>query len=69
MPMTKVLKTEPSLHAIYDSAHKLGVLLENCDIYKCPLSLVDWAQGYYNAPAPTVDTARSPWALFSSNFG
>ncbi|KPJ14436.1 hypothetical protein RR48_13507 [Papilio machaon] len=69
MPLTKVLKTEPLQHTIYDSAHRLGVLLESCDIYKCPLSLVDWAQGYYNAPAPQIDTARSPWALFSSNFG
>ncbi|CAG4940020.1 unnamed protein product [Parnassius apollo] len=69
LPMTKLLKTEPLEHTIYDSAHRLGVILENCDIYKCPISLVDWAQGYYNAPAPKIDTARNPWALFSSNFG
>ncbi|XP_049871773.1 uncharacterized protein LOC126370792 [Pectinophora gossypiella] len=69
LPMSKVLQTEPLEHTIYDSAHRLGVLLENCDIYKCPLSLVDLAQGYYNAPAPKMDSGLRPWSLFSSTFG
>lgn len=67
--MSKVLQSEPLEHTIYDSAHRLGVLLESCDQFKCPLSLVDLAKGYYNAPAPSLDTARNPWALFSSSFG
>lgn len=69
LPMAKILPEEPLEHAVYDAAHRLGVLLKNCDIYKCPISLVDLAQGYYNAPAPKIDTARNPWALFSSRFG
>ncbi|CAG9565946.1 unnamed protein product [Danaus chrysippus] len=69
MPMTKVLPTEPLEHTIYDAAHRLGSLLKSCDTFNCPLSLVDLAKGYYNAPAPNVDTAKSPWALFSSSFG
>ncbi|XP_028032472.1 uncharacterized protein LOC114244769 [Bombyx mandarina] len=68
LPMSKVLSTEPIEHAVYDSAHRLGVLLQNCDIYECPISLVDLAQGYYNAPAPKVDTGLNPWSLFSSSF-
>ncbi|XP_026326098.1 uncharacterized protein LOC113234815 [Hyposmocoma kahamanoa] len=68
-PMSKVLPYEPAEHEIYDSAHRLGKLLDSCDQYKCPVSLVDLAQGYYNAPAPNVDTSLKPWALFSSNFG
>ncbi|VVC97720.1 unnamed protein product, partial [Leptidea sinapis] len=68
LPITKVLPTEPLEHTIYDSAHRLGLLLKTCDNFKCPLSLVDWAQGYYNAPAPIVDTAKSPWTLFSSSY-
>ncbi|KAM3960415.1 uncharacterized protein ACR2FA_005513 [Aphomia sociella] len=69
LPVTKVLPEEPVEHLIYDSAHRLGTLLESCETFKCPVSLVDWAQGYYNAPAPKVDPAIRPWALFSSNFG
>ncbi|KAI8434491.1 hypothetical protein MSG28_012505 [Choristoneura fumiferana] len=69
LPMAKVLPEEPLEHAVYDAAHRLGALLENCDAYKCPISLVDLAQGYYNAPAPKIDTAKNPWALFSSRFG
>ncbi|KAG6451058.1 uncharacterized protein LOC115444166 [Manduca sexta] len=70
LPMVKVLTSEPLEHTIYDSAHRLGVMLENCDnMFHCPISLVDLAKGYYNAPSPGVDTMRSPWALFSSNFG
>ncbi|XP_041980979.1 uncharacterized protein LOC121734434 [Aricia agestis] len=69
LPMAKVLPTEPLAHTIYDSAHRLGALLNSCDTYKCPLSLVDLAKGYYNAPAPKSNTAIRPWALFSSNFG
>lgn len=69
LPLSKVFPGEPLEHSIYDAAHRLGTLLENCDVYKCPLSLVDMAQGYYNAPSPKVDLARSPWAMFSSRFG
>ncbi|XP_028168034.1 uncharacterized protein LOC114358300 [Ostrinia furnacalis] len=69
LPMSKVLPVEPLEHSIYDSAHRLSNILSDCDKYSCPISLVDWAMGYYNAPAPQVDTARQPWALFSSNFG
>ncbi|XP_046966946.1 uncharacterized protein LOC124534954 [Vanessa cardui] len=69
LPMAKVLPSEPLEHTLYDSAHRLGLLLDTCENFKCPLSLVDLAKGYYNAPAPNVDTARSPWALFSSSFG
>ncbi|KAG6451057.1 uncharacterized protein LOC115444161 [Manduca sexta] len=68
MPMTKLLPIEPLEHKIYDAAHRLGVLLENCNVYKCPISLVDLALGYYNAPAPRVDTALNPWTLFSSSY-
>ncbi|XP_063367868.1 uncharacterized protein LOC134656279 [Cydia amplana] len=68
LPMSKVLHEEPIEHAIYDSAHRLGVLLDNCDMYKCPLSLVDLAQGYYSTPPSNVNAA-SPWAAFNSNFG
>ncbi|KAJ0174997.1 hypothetical protein K1T71_009138 [Dendrolimus kikuchii] len=69
LPRAKVLATEPLEHMIYDSAHRLGVLLENCDaMFTCPISLVDWAKGYYNAPSPKTDTSKRPWALFSSNF-
>ncbi|XP_047506333.1 uncharacterized protein LOC125050488 [Pieris napi] len=68
LPMAKVLPTEPLEHAIYDSAHRLGVLLDSCENFKCPLSLVDLAKGYYNAPAPTGDISKSPWSLFSSSF-
>lgn len=69
LPKVKVLATEPLEHTIYDSAHRLGVLLENCDaMFTCPISLVDWAKGYYNAPSPNVDTIKSPWALFSNSF-
>ncbi|CAH2087615.1 unnamed protein product [Euphydryas editha] len=67
LPMTKVLSTEPPENILYDAAHRLGVLLNSCDKYNCPISLVDLAKGYYNAPAPTVDVASHPWALFSSN--
>ncbi|XP_045776055.1 uncharacterized protein LOC123874609 [Maniola jurtina] len=69
LPMAKLLPSEPMEHAIYDAAHRLGALLESCDNFECPLSLVDLAKGYYNAPAPTLDIARNPWALFSSRFG
>ncbi|GBP60339.1 hypothetical protein EVAR_91374_1 [Eumeta japonica] len=69
MPMTKVLPSEPLEHSIYDAAYRLGTMLDNCDRYKCPLSLVDLALGYYNAPAPKLDTRLKPWALFSSSFG
>ncbi|XP_063382827.1 uncharacterized protein LOC134669248 [Cydia fagiglandana] len=68
LPMSKVLPEEPIEHAIYDSAHRLGVLLENCDMYTCPLSLVDLAQGYYSTPPANVDP-MSPWAAFNGNFG
>ncbi|XP_053611532.1 uncharacterized protein LOC128675852 [Plodia interpunctella] len=68
LPMSKVLPEEPLEHTIYDAAHRLGVMMESCDMFQCPLSLVDWAQGYYNAPAPKLDTASHPWALFSSSF-
>lgn len=67
--MSKVIPTEPIEHQIYDSAHRLGKLLESCDQYMCPLSLVDLAQGYYNAPVSNIDTAMKSWALFNSNFG
>ncbi|CAG4935767.1 unnamed protein product [Colias eurytheme] len=69
LPMAKLLPTEPLEHAVYDSAHRLGALLKSCDNYKCPFSLVDLAKGYYNAPPPSVDIAKSPWALFSNSFG
>ncbi|KAJ0174996.1 hypothetical protein K1T71_009137 [Dendrolimus kikuchii] len=69
LPITKVLQVEPLEHTIYDSAHRLGVLLDSCDSFNCPISLVDLAQGYYNAPAPKVNTALNPWTLFSSSFG
>ncbi|XP_045450450.1 uncharacterized protein LOC123659245 [Melitaea cinxia] len=69
LPMMKVLPSEPPEHALYDAAHRLGVLLKSCDNFKCPLSLVDLAKGYYNAPAPTLDIASQPWALFSNTFG
>ncbi|XP_072938399.1 uncharacterized protein [Epargyreus clarus] len=69
LPMTKVLPTEPMSHNIYDAAHRLGVLLDSCDQFSCPISLVDWAQGYYNAPATKQDIAKNPWSLFSSRFG
>ncbi|CAG9791037.1 unnamed protein product [Diatraea saccharalis] len=69
LPITKVLPVEPLEHTIYDSAHRLSNTLDDCDSYNCPISLVDWAQGYYNAPAPQVDVSKQPWALFSSNFG
>ncbi|CAH0399375.1 unnamed protein product [Chilo suppressalis] len=68
MPLTKVLPVEPLEHTIYDSAHRLSVTLDDCDVYDCPISLVDLAKGYYNAPAPQVDIAKQPWALFSSSF-
>lgn len=66
--MTKVLSIEPLEHTIYDAAHRLGALLGSCDAYTCPMSLVNLARGYYNAPAPKVDTGLNPWSLFSSNF-
>ncbi|KAL0821275.1 hypothetical protein ABMA28_005875 [Loxostege sticticalis] len=69
LPMTKVLPIEPLEHTIYDSAHRLGTMLSDCEVFTCPISLVDWAKGYYNAPAPKVDSASQPWALFSSSFG
>ncbi|XP_022824758.1 uncharacterized protein LOC111355215 [Spodoptera litura] len=69
MPPAKVLPTEPLEHAIYDAAHRLGRIVNSCDRFKCPISLVDLIKGYYNAPAPKVDLGRNPWALFSSNFG
>ncbi|KAJ2949433.1 hypothetical protein O0L34_g15352 [Tuta absoluta] len=69
LPMSKVLPVEPVEQAIYDSAHRLGRMLESCDIYKCPLSLVDLIKGYYNAPAPTDDVRLKPWSLFDSTIG
>lgn len=66
--MSKILPAEPLEHTIYDSAHRLGVLLESCDMFKCPMSLVDLAKGYYNAPAPKADVGLNPWTMFSSNF-
>nr|XP_049702282.1 uncharacterized protein LOC126055745 [Helicoverpa armigera] len=69
MPPTKLLPTEPLEHAIYDAAHRLGRIVDSCDRFKCPISLVDLIKGYYNAPAPKVDVGLNPWALFSSNFG
>ncbi|XP_013200808.2 uncharacterized protein LOC106143307 [Amyelois transitella] len=68
LPMSKILTEEPVEHSIYDAAHRLGVLLESCDAFKCPLSLVDWAQGYYNAQAPMSYPGRHPLSMFSSNF-
>ncbi|CAD0202328.1 unnamed protein product [Chrysodeixis includens] len=68
MPITRVLPTEPVEHTIYDAAHRLGRLLDTCDRYQCPISLVDWVQGYYDAPAPKLDIAKNPWTLFSSTF-
>ena len=67
--MTKVLASEPVEHATYDAAHRLGHILSNCDQFTCPISLVDLAQGYYNAPSPKQDLTLNPWTLFSSNFG
>ncbi|CAH1637197.1 unnamed protein product [Spodoptera littoralis] len=52
MPPAKVLPTEPLEHAIYDAAHRLGRIVDSCDRFKCPISLVDLIKGYYNAPAP-----------------
>lgn len=69
-PLTKAITSEPPEHAIYDAAHKLGTMLESCDMYKCPLSLVDLAQGYYNAKPPNIpgaELALKPWSLFSNN--
>ncbi|KAF9419870.1 hypothetical protein HW555_003703 [Spodoptera exigua] len=65
MPPAKVLPTEPLEHVIYDAAHRLGRIVDSCDRFKCPISLVDLIKGYYNAPAPKVDVGRNPWALFS----
>ncbi|XP_026326174.1 uncharacterized protein LOC113234868 [Hyposmocoma kahamanoa] len=68
-PVSKVIPSEPVEHQIYDSAQRLGKLLDSCDQYMCPLSLVDLVQGYYNAPASNVDTVFNSWALFNNNFG
>ncbi|XP_075979598.1 uncharacterized protein LOC142978878 [Anticarsia gemmatalis] len=68
MPITKLISSEPIEHAIYDSAQRLGKILDNCDQFKCPISLVDLVQGYYNAPSPNVNIAMKPWALFSNSF-
>lgn len=68
MPTTEVSSTEPEEHALYDDAHRLGVRLGNCDRYKCPLSLVDLAKGYYNAPSSRFDTGLNLWNLFSASF-
>ncbi|KAG7300452.1 hypothetical protein JYU34_016073 [Plutella xylostella] len=72
LPVAKLLPTEPMEHAIYDAAHRLGKLLESCDVYQCPISLVDLVKGYYNAPVPNIDPSelhKKPWALFSNSFG
>ncbi|XP_075979941.1 uncharacterized protein LOC142979066 [Anticarsia gemmatalis] len=70
MPQSKILPFEPVEHSIYDAAHRLGRIIDNCDDrFHCPLSLIDWMRGYYDAPSPTADVARNPWTAFSSSFG
>ncbi|XP_072938400.1 uncharacterized protein [Epargyreus clarus] len=68
-PKTRVLPSEPLEHGIYDTAYHHGIQLESCDRYRCSLSLVDWAQGYYNTPSPNLDMYENLSSIFKSSFG